>query len=68
MELSDNKFPFIDILIKISGKKIWMNIHSKPTNSKRYVSYLPNHSIFGFKNIQFFLVRRICMIAENKNV
>ena len=67
-ELNDNKLPFLDILITKSGKKIWMNIYSKPTDSKRYVSYLSNHPKPCLKNIPFCLARRICMIVENKNV
>ena len=35
MELNDNKLPFLDILITKSDKKIWINIYSKPTDSKR---------------------------------
>ena len=68
MELNDNKLPFLDILITKSGKKNWINIYSKPTDSKRYVSYLSNHPNSCLKNIQFSLARRICMIVENKNV
>ena len=51
MELSDKKLPFLDILITKSGKKIWMNIHSKPTDSERHVSYLSNHPKPCLKNI-----------------
>ena len=65
MELNDNKLPFLDILITKSGKKIWMNIYSKPTDSKRYVSYLSNHPKPCRKNIPFCLPRRICMIVGN---
>ena len=68
MELNDNKLPFLDILMTKSGKKKWINIYSKPTDSKRYVSYLSNHPNSGIKNIPFSLARRICMIVENKNV
>ena len=68
MELNDNKLPFLDILITKSGKKIWMNIYSKPTDSKRYVPYLSNHPKPCLKNIPFCLARRICTIVENKNV
>ena len=45
-----------------------MNIYSEPTDSKRYLSYLSNHPKPCLKNIPFCLVRRICMIVENKNV
>ena len=65
MGLNDNKLPFLDILMTKSGKKICMNIYSKPNNSKRYVSFLPNHPKFCLKNKSFCLARRICMIVEN---
>ena len=68
VELNDNKLPFLDILITKSGKKNWMNIYSKPTGSKRSVSYLSNHTKSCLKNIPFCVARRICIIVENKNV
>ena len=68
MELNDNKLPFLDILITKSGKKNWINIYSKPTDSKRYVSYLSNHPNSCLNNIPFSLARRTCIIVENKNV
>ena len=68
MELNDNKLPFLDILITKSGKKIWMNIYSKPTDSKGYFSYFSYHPKPCLKIIPFCLARRICMIVENKNV
>ena len=43
VELNDKKLPFLDILIIKSDKNIWMNVYSKSTDSKRYVSYLSNH-------------------------
>ena len=45
-----------------------MNIYTKPTLSKRYVSYLSNHPKPCLKNIPFCLARGICMIVESKNV
>ena len=45
-----------------------MNIYLKPTESKRYVYYLSNHTKSCLKNIPFCLARRICMIVEKKNV
>ena len=45
-----------------------MNVNSKPTDSKRYVSYLSNHPKSCLKNILFCLARGICMIVQNKNV
>ena len=60
MELNDKKLLFLDILITKSGKR--------PTDSKRYVSYLSNHIEPCIKNIPFCLERRIFMIVDNKNV
>ena len=68
MKLNDNKLPFLDILTTKSGKNIWMNMYSKPTDSKRYVSYFSNHLKPCLKNILFCLPRPISMIVENKNV
>ena len=68
MELNDNKLPFLEILITKSGKKMCMNIYSKPTDSKGHVSYLSNHAKPCLKNILFCLARRIYIIVENKNV
>ena len=45
-----------------------MNTYSKPTDSKRYVSYLSNHPKPCLKNIPFCLATHVCIIAENKNV
>ena len=45
-----------------------MDEYSKPTESKRYVSYLSKHPKPYLKNIPFYLARRICAIVENKNV
>ena len=43
MKLNDSRLPFLDILITKSGKKVWINIYSNPTDSKRYVSHFSNH-------------------------
>ena len=65
MELNDNKLPFLEILITKLGKKNWINIYSKPADSKRYFS---NHPKPCLKNIPFCLARRISLIVENENV
>ena len=67
IELNDKKLPFLDILIRKSGKKMWMNIYSKPTDSKHYVCYLSNHPKPCLKKILFCLARCICMIVEKKS-
>ena len=68
MKLSDNKLPFLEIRLTNPGQKIWMNIYSKPKDSKRYVSYLSNYPKTCLVNISFCLARRICMIVENENI
>ena len=70
VELNDNKLPFLDIVITKSGKKIRMNIYSKQTDSKRYVSYYSNDPKPCLKNIPFCLTRlhdsrkQNCLIHE----
>ena len=45
-----------------------MKIYSKPTDSKRYVSYLSNCPRPCLKSIPLCLARYICMIVGNENV
>ena len=68
MEISENNLPFLDILINKDDDKIWMNIYSKPTDSKRYVPFDSNHPKSYLKNIPFCLARRICTIVENTKI
>ena len=68
METSNNKLPFLDISINKEGNKIWMDIYSKPTDSKRYVSFDSCHPKHCLKNIPFCLARRICMIVERDEI
>ena len=41
-----------------------MDVYSKPTSSKRNVSFKSNYLKHCLKSIAFFLARRICMITE----
>ena len=68
METSDTQLPFLDDMIDKEGKKVFMDIYSKPTDSKRYVSFKSNHPKHCLKNIPFSLARRICMIAEKDSL
>ena len=45
-----------------------MDIYSKSTESKRYVSLKSKHPKHCLKNIPFSLARRICMIAEKDSL
>ena len=64
METSGTQLPFLDIIINTEGKRVFMDIYSKPTDSKRYVSFNSNHPKHCLKSIPFSLARRICMIIE----
>ena len=68
METSDTQLPFLDVMINKETKKVFMDIYSKPTNSKRYVSFKSNHPKYCLKNIPFSLARRICAIAEKDSI
>ena len=68
MEISDTQLPFLDFIINKEGKKVFMDIYSKPTDSKRYVSFKSSHPMHCFKNIPFSLARRICMISEKDSL
>ena len=68
MKTSDIQLPFLDVMINKEGKKVFMDIYSKPTDSKRYVSFKSNHPKHCLKNIPFSLARRTCMIAEKDSL
>ena len=66
MERSTTNSPVLDIMINKTGRKIWMDIYNKPTNSKRYVPFTSNHPRSSLRNIPFCLARRICAIVEQE--
>ena len=66
METSDSQIPFLDILIKRSDNKIWMDIYFKPTDTHRCLPFSSNHPSHCKRNIPFTLARRICTIVENE--
>ena len=68
IELNVNKLLFLVPLIIKPGKKIWKNLYSKPTDSKRYVSNVSNHPTTCLRNIPFCRARHICMIVEYTNI
>ena len=59
---------FLDVMINKEAKKLFMDIYSKPTDSKRCVSFKSNHPKHCLKNIPFSLARRISMIAEKDSL
>ena len=68
IETSDTQLPFLDVMINKEGKKVFMDIYSEPTDSKRYVPFKSNHPNHWLKNIPFSLARRISMIAEKDSL
>ena len=65
MEYSKDVISFLDILIKRSNDKIWMDIYYKATGSHRCLPFFSNHPKHCKENIPFAMARRICTIAEN---
>ena len=60
MEKIQTRLPFLDIMIKIGGTKIWIDIYKKPTDSKRYVPFTSNHPRYFLTNMPFSLARIVC--------
>ena len=67
MKNSQTRLPLLNIMIKKSRRKIWVNIYDKPTDSKRYVPFALNHLQHCLTNILSSLARRICTIVKNEN-
>ena len=68
MEKSQPTLLFLDIMMKKSGIKIWMDTYNKPTDSKQYVRFTSNYPWHCLTNILFSLAKRICTIVESENV
>ena len=68
METSNTQLPFLDVMIRKEEEKVFMDIISKPRDSKRYISFESNHPNYFLKNIPFFLARTICMIPEKDSL
>ena len=68
-EVSENILPFLDNMIHIDGRKIWMDNNSKPTDLKRYVPFNSSQPKNCLINISFCIefAQRICRIVENSN-
>ena len=66
MEHSEEMVPFLDVLIRKEGNKIWMDLYTKPTDTRRYLPYKSAHPKHCKVNIPFCLARRICTIVENE--
>ena len=60
MEYSKAVIPFLEILIKCTNDKIWMDIYYKQTDTHRCLPFSSIQFNHCKKNIIFTLVRRIC--------
>ena len=58
----------LNIIINKSSTKFWMDIYSKPADSKPYVPFISNHPRHCLTTTPFSLGRRIYTIVENRNV
>ena len=67
-EHSKEMVPFLDVLVRKEGDRIWMDLYTKPTDTKRYLLYGSAHPKHCKINIPFSLARRICTIVESEQV
>ena len=70
MEQPNLYLPFLDIMINqdLETKNIWMGIFHKKTDPHRCAPFNSYHPKQYKNDILFTLARRICTIAENKEI
>ena len=68
MESSNEKLPFLDILVIVKGNAILTDIYHKPTDSKRYVPFNSCHPSHTKRNIPYNLARRVATIISDKSL
>ena len=74
-ETSDTQLPFLGMMMNKEGEKVFIDIYSKLTDSKRYATQKdmsPSNqttlSIAWKTSFKFFLARRVCMITEKDSL
>ncbi|XP_062576664.1 uncharacterized protein LOC134238563 [Saccostrea cucullata] len=67
MEISENKLPFLDILIIKEGRKIITDLYYKSTDSHQYLIFNSCHPSHTKRNIPFNMARRICTIVIDED-
>ena len=65
MEYSNEKLPFLDILVIKINRKLETDIYFKPTDSKQYLLFTSCHPKHTRVNIPYNLAKRICTIVSN---
>ena len=68
METSHTQLPLLDIMINKEGRKLFMDIYSKTTDLKRYVSFKSNHPKHCLKNISFSFTCKTYRITEKDSL
>ena len=58
--------PFLDVFIRKEDDRIWMDLYTKATDTRRYLPFSSGHPKHCKLSIPFCLVRRICTIVENE--
>ena len=67
MEYSEEKLPFLDILLLKYNNRILTDIYSKETNSKQYLNFPSCHPKHTKTSIPYNLARRICTIVSDQD-
>ena len=67
MEYSEEKLPFLDILLQKYNNRILTDIYSKETDSKQYLNFHSCHPKHTKTSIPYNLARRICTIVSDQD-
>ena len=67
IEQSDEKLPFLDVLLLKYGNRIITDIYFKETDSKQYLNFHSCHPKHTKTSIPYNLARRICTIVSDKD-
>ena len=67
MEKSEEKLPFLDILLLKNNSTILTDIYSKETDSKQYLNFHSCHPKHTKTSIPYNLARRICTIVSDQD-
>ena len=61
---TENKLPFLDILIHRNNNELAFSIYRKPTSNNRYLSFTSNHPIQVKRGVVISLVDRVLKLAS----
>ena len=67
MEYSEEKLPFLDILLLKYSIRIFTDIYSKETDSKQYLNFHSCYPKHTKTSIPYNLARRICTIVSDQD-